>query len=156
MMSSPTKWSRIVPGRQKYQNMCKMNLKNLLYENMSQQLHWLQSTKFPHGVLWTAVIIRFCKMIIIILFRSPHKASFMPVSTLSIFGGKTPGVSNRCIIGRSHTWGQGQLQILYIHTHTHKYTETNMSSAPTWILDRTALVIPGSPPTRDARPEIGV
>lgn len=33
----------------------------------------------------------------------PHKASFMPVSTLSILGGKTPGVSNRYIMGRSHT-----------------------------------------------------
>lgn len=43
---------------------------------------------------------------------SPHRASFRPVSTLSIRGASTPGVSRRNISGRSHTCGQravGQL-----------------------------------------------
>lgn len=37
---------------------------------------------------------------------------------------------------------------------THEITVFYMSSTLTWILVRTALVIPGSPPTRDARPEM--
>lgn len=36
---------------------------------------------------------------------SPHRASFRPVSTLSIRGANTPGVSSRNISGRSHTCG---------------------------------------------------
>lgn len=41
---------------------------------------------------------------------SPHRASFRPVSTLSIRGASTPGVSSRNISGRSLTCGhRGQL-----------------------------------------------
>lgn len=81
--------------------------------------------------------------------KLPHKASFIPVSTLPILGGRTPGVSNRCTMGRSHTWGQWGLELYEIRLGK----DIILCFKLTWILVRTALVIPGSPPTRDARPE---
>lgn len=75
MISSPTKWSNIVPDKK--ENIIRLHNSSIL--NV------------------TLILLMLNKIL-------PHKASFMPVSTLSILGGSTPGVSSKWMTGLSQTY----------------------------------------------------